>query len=41
MNKVIQFPKTSEIDKQFLQLEQQRELIQQQKKLIPEKNDEQ
>ncbi len=41
MNKIIQFPKTSEVDKQFLQLEQQRELIRQQKKLIAEKNNEQ
>tara|TARA_X000001036_G_scaffold233428_1_gene217953 strand:- start:133 stop:261 length:129 start_codon:yes stop_codon:yes gene_type:complete len=41
MDNILQFPQTSEIDKQFLQLEKQRELIRQQKKLIAEKNNEQ
>jgi|TARA_B100001093_G_C26106826_1_gene709222 hypothetical protein len=37
MTKVIKFPEPSEIDKQFLELERQKELIREQRRLIEER----
>tara|TARA_R110000796_G_scaffold107599_3_gene218373 strand:- start:346 stop:495 length:150 start_codon:yes stop_codon:yes gene_type:complete len=36
-DKVVQFPETSEIDQQFLELERQQQIIRQQSKEISEK----
>jgi hypothetical protein len=35
--KVIKFPEPTEVDKQFLELEKQRELIREQKRLLDER----
>ena len=39
MEKVIQFPRHSELDKQFIELEKQQQLIKEQSALIQEKKD--
>lgn len=38
MEKVIQFPQTSELDKQFIELEKQQQLIKEQSALIHKKD---
>ena len=40
MNNIVKFPKISDLDKQFLALEKQRKLIQQQKQQIEKINQE-